>query len=224
MNAGAISSDSLDLQRFLPLMKFIAELLPNTEVILYDVISRTVFHVINPMDDEMTVGSPMRSVETNLLDNKVYKKQDYIVNYRALSKRQNKLKSATLFLRNSAREPVGILTVNQNVDHLVELRDFLNTLVSGQHPYDKVEGASFYNSFDISVSGMVSGAIHEELSRYAVKPDRLSQSEKLEIVHHLDKKGIFLVKGAIAELAESLHTTETSIYRYLNKLNGIKEN
>ena len=219
-----IPLSSSELQRFLPLMKFIAELVPDTEVILYDVISRTVFHVINPMDDEMVVGSSMRSVETSLLDNKVYEKQDYIMNYRALSKRQNKLKSATLFLRSPSRELVGILTVNQNVDHLVELRDFLNMMVSGQHPYDKVEGSSFYNSFDISVSGMVSGAIHEELSRYAVNPERLSQAEKLEIVHRLDQKGIFLVKGAIAELAESLRTTETSIYRYLNKLNGVKEN
>ena len=215
--------ESLELQRFVPLMKFIVDLMPNTEVVLYDVISRTVFHVINPLDEEMTVGSPMRSVETHLLDSRAYEKLDFVTNYRALSKRQNKLKSATLFLRSPVRKLVGILTVNQNVDQLVEFRDFLNTLVSGQHPYDEMEGPSFYNSFDISVSGMVSSAIRDELSHYAVSPSRLSQTEKLEIVHHLDQKGIFLVKGAIAELAESLQTTETTIYRYLNRLNGVKE-
>ena len=51
-----------------------------------------------------------------------------------------------------------------------------------------------------------------------MEPTRLSYQEKMEMVHSLDEKGIFLVKGAIAELAAALKTTETSIYRYLNKL------
>ena len=50
------------------------------------------------------------------------------------------------------------------------------------------------------------------------KPTRLSYQEKMEVVRTLDEKGIFLVKGAIAELAAALKTTETSIYRYLSKL------
>ena len=79
---------------------------------------------------------------------------------------------------------------------------------------------SFYSSFEVSVEGIVSTTIRKELDKYKVPPDRLSQQEKIEIVRCLDQQGIFLVKGAIVEVAKILLTTETSIYRYLNKLSN----
>ena len=68
------------------------------------------------------------------------------------------------------------------------------------------------------MEGLVTNTIQEELDRFGVEPTRLSYQEKMEVVRTLDEKGIFLVKGAIAELAAALKTTETSIYRYLSKL------
>ena len=65
---------------------------------------------------------------------------------------------------------------------------------------------------------LVTNAIREELDRYGVEPTRLSYQEKMEVVRSLDEKGIFLVKGAITELAAALKTTEVTIYRYINKL------
>ena len=64
----------------------------------------------------------------------------------------------------------------------------------------------------------VTNAIREELDRYGVEPTRLSYQEKMEVVRSLDEKGIFLVKGAITELAAALKTTEVTIYRYISKL------
>lgn len=210
------------MDRFLPLTQFISELAgPEAEVILYETDKRTVYHVINPFDEEMVVGSEMRSLERSLLEDRRYEQEDFIVNYRALSKQRNKLKSATMFLRDDSSQLAGILTVNVNVERLVELRDMLNVMISGYRPYDQ-QSPSFYNSFDVSVEGIVAKTIQEELARYNVAPTRLSQQEKLEIVSNLDQKGIFLVKGAIVELARFLHTTETTIYRYLNKLSAAK--
>ncbi len=211
-----------NMDRFLPLTKFIAEMVgPDAEVILYEVESRTVYHVINPFDDEMVAGSEMRSLERSFLEERRYEREDFIVNYRALSKQKNKLKSATIFLRSDDCRLVAVLTVNANVERLVEMRDMLDVMISGHRPYDQ-QSPSFYNSFDISVEGMVVNTIKDELAKYHVAPTRLSQQEKLEIVSSLDQKGIFLVKGAIAELAGFLHTTETTIYRYLNKLETAK--
>lgn len=210
------------MDRFLPVTKLIAELMgPDTEVILYSIEPRAVYHAINPMDEEMVVGSEMHSLERSFLEERRYEREDFVVNYRALSKRKNKLKSATLFLRDDRQNLVAMLTVNMNVDRLVEMRDMLDIMVSGQRPYDNRQGTPFYNSFDVSVEGMVTSTIQEELARYNVDPIRLSQQEKLEIVHSLDQKGIFLVKGAISELAAVLQTTETTIYRYLNKLSNL---
>ena len=209
-----------NLDRYIPVTEFIAEMMgPDTEVILYSVTDRSVYYVINPMDEEMVVGSGLRSLERRFLENRLYDHESFVVNYRALSKHRNKLKSATLFLRGDNRQLIAMLTVNANVDRLVELRDMLNEMVSGHRPYDNQHGTS-YNSFEVSVEGIVSTTIRKELDKYKVPPDRLSQQEKIEIVRCLDQQGIFLVKGAIVEVAKSLQTTETTIYRYLNKLSN----
>lgn len=210
-----------NLDRYIPVTEFIAEMMgPDTEVILYSVTDRSVYYVINPMDEEMVVGSGLRSLERRFLENRLYDHESFVVNYRALSKHRNKLKSATLFLRGDNRQLIAMLTVNANVDRLVELRDMLNEMVSGHRPYDNQHGTSFYNSFEVSVEGIVSTTIRKELDKYKIPPDRLSQQEKIEIVRCLDQQGIFLVKGAIVEVAKSLQTTETTIYRYLNKLSN----
>ena len=210
-----------NLDRYIPVTEFIAEMMgPDTEVILYSVTDRSVYYVINPMDEEMVVGSGLRSLERRFLENRLYDHESFVVNYRALSKHRNKLKSATLFLRGDNRQLIAMLTVNANVDRLVELRDMLNEMVSGHRPYDNQHGTSFYNSFEVSVEGIVSTTIRKGLDKYKVPPDRLSQQEKIEIVRCLDQQGIFLVKGAIVEVAKSLQTTETTIYRYLNKLSN----
>ena len=210
-----------NLDRYIPVTEFIAEMMgPDTEVILYSVTDRSVYYVINPMDEEMVVGSGLRSLERRFLENRLYDHESFVVNYRALSKHRNKLKSATLFLRGDNRQLIAMLTVNANVDRLVELRDMLNEMVSGHRPYDNQHGTSFYNSFEVSVEGIVSTTIRKELDKYKVPPDRLSQQEKIEIVRCLDQQGIFLVKGAIVEVAKSLQTTDPTIYRYLHKLSN----
>lgn len=50
-----------NLDRYIPVTEFIAEMMgPDTEVILYSVTDRSVYYVINPMDEEMVVGSGLR--------------------------------------------------------------------------------------------------------------------------------------------------------------------
>lgn len=210
----------MQLNQSIPMMKFMSEIMgPDTELVLYDTETMKASYVIHPLDEEMVAGSNMRSLERSFLENKVYEEKEYIVNYRALSKGKNKLKSATLFLKEEDGSLSGILTVNMNVDKLIELRDVLDVIVSGKGE-DKKKSQQFYDSFEISVEGMVKNAINAEVDRYGVEPSRLSHNEKMDIVRILDKRGIFLVKGAIGELASVLGTTETSIYRYLNKING----
>ena len=124
------------LDAILPLMRFFAEILgTNTEVVLYDVEDRVVYQVLNPLDDEMVPGSEMRSLERTFLESRIYEKEEFIVDYRAVSRSKHKLKSATFFLRNNPEKKLqGMITVNVNVERLVELRDILNVMISGSHP------------------------------------------------------------------------------------------
>ena len=41
-----------------------------------------------------------------------------------------------------------------------------------------------------------------------------------EIMDILNRKGVFLLKGSVSHVAQTLHSSEASIYRYLGKLNN----
>jgi len=207
--------------RFIPIVQFLAELQgPDTEIVLYDVETRKVCYVQNPFDEEMVIGSEMRALEKSFLETERYQKEDFIVNYRALSKREDRLKSATLFLKNRSGELCAIMTVNQKVDRLIDLRNYINNLISGPDEGDRRQRESFYEQFDVSVPDMVTQTIQEELKSLGVPVNRLDSREKMQLIRNLDAKGIFLVKGAVGELARLLETTETTVYRYISRLSS----
>ncbi|MEH7388541.1 helix-turn-helix domain-containing protein, partial [Bacillus sp. JJ1521] len=130
---------------------------------------------------------------------------------------RNKLRSASYFIKNSEDELIGILTINYKVDELIELRSTLNRLISGSEQFT-FKGENFYESFNLSFEDLMNNTIQDALKKYNVPPDRLSHDEKLDLIRTLDEKGTFLLKGSVAELAKVLQTSETSIYRYINKL------
>lgn len=199
---------------------FIAELLgPEAEVLVYDVPKKTAVYAVNPLED-IREGSPMGSPETDYLAAGLDKKQNFAVNYRALSKSRHKLKSASLFLRDEKGRTAAVLTVNIRVDKYIELREMINVMIRGQRPEEQEIQDGFYFGQEVTFLEIMQKAILDELGKYAAAPNRLSYQERISLIEALHKKGVFNVKGAVTELARLLETTETSIYRYLNKLPG----
>lgn len=206
------------MQNFTTFARFLSVFLgPDVEIVLYSVPDNCVYSVMNPLDPEMTSGSKIRRLEQTLIDENVWKKEDFLVNYRSLSTKNAKLKSATYFIASDDKKEIyGVITINMVVDKLLELRDYLNKIITGYSPFK--DEKCFLGSVVLSVDDMVTASIDGEIKKYGVDGYRLSSNEKLSIVKNLDQKGVFLVKGAIAELANKFGTTETTVYRYINRI------
>lgn len=65
---------------------------------------------------------------------------------------------------------------------------------------------------------MAEDAVANELSRLGVSADRLTPEERLKIVASLKEGGIFLLKGAVKDVAAALSCSQASIYRHLAQL------
>ncbi|MFJ5621663.1 transcriptional regulator [Peribacillus loiseleuriae] len=207
-----------ELVSYIPMIKFFARFLgTDAEVILYDTKKEMVVLIENPYNSEIGVGSTIPDLEKKFLKQELYKEEESIVNYRAFSSDRKKLRSATHFIKNENSELIGMLTINYKVDELIELRSLLNRIISGSEPI-QYKGENFYESFNLSFEDLMNNTIQEALTNFKVPPERLSHDEKMELIQMLDEKGTFLLKGSIAELAKILHTSETSIYRYISKL------
>lgn len=206
------------LDSYIPMIQFFARFLgTDAEVILYDTNKDKVVYVENSFNPEFGVGSPIPDMEKKFINNGLYKEEESVVNYRAFSSERKKLRSATHFIKNSRQELIGVLTINFKVDELIELRSLLNRLISGSEPI-QYKGENFYESFNLTFEDLMNNTIQETLTNFNVSPERLSHDERMELIRMLDEKGVFLMKGSITELAKILHTSETSIYRYINKL------
>ena len=57
-----------------------------------------------------------------------------------------------------------------------------------------------------------------ELERLGVPADRLTSEERLQIIDALEKSGIFLLKGAVKDVAAGLGCSQASVYRYLSHI------
>ena len=53
-------------------------------------------------------------------------------------------------------------------------------------------------------------------SNNGLDPLHMTSQEKIEVVHVLQEKGVFKMKGAVAEAARELQVSEPTIYRYLH--------
>ncbi|MEH7383467.1 helix-turn-helix domain-containing protein [Bacillus sp. JJ1533] len=207
-----------NLSSYIPLIKFFGQFLgTDAELILYDTKKEMIEFVYNPFNSGIKEGSPIPEMEKRFISQELFKQEEFIVNYRAFSSERNKLRSASYFIKNSEGELIGILTINYKVDELIELRSTLNRLISGSEQFT-FKGENFYESFNLSFEDLMNNTIQDALKKYNVPPDRLSHDEKMDLIRTLDEKGTFLLKGSVAELAKVLQTSETSIYRYINKL------
>ncbi|MCT4633038.1 MAG: PAS domain-containing protein [Firmicutes bacterium] len=208
------------INRYIPLIKFISEFLgSDVEVVLSDAKKMKIVYVSENAESTLSVGDAIRTVEEKFITEKLYEKSDYISNYRAIRDGNTKLRSSTYFIKDEEGTVLGLITMNLKVDKYIDFRDILDKLVNGESNYSNpaIE-KTIVESFEPSFDQMMSEAISEVLSQYNTAPERMTVEEKMEIIQKLDKRGTFLIKGSIGELAKAFDTTETTIYRYINRL------
>ena len=51
-----------------------------------------------------------------------------------------------------------------------------------------------------------------------VAADRISPEERLAVVTALEGRGVFKLKGAVEDVADALHCSRATVYRYLSQL------
>ena len=63
---------------------------------------------------------------------------------------------------------------------------------------------------------MAGDAVGRELIRLGVTADRLTPDERMQIIASLENGGIFLLKGAVKDVADALHCSQAVSYTHLD--------
>ena len=83
---------------------------------------------------------------------------------------------------------------------------------------------SIIENISSSISEATDNAVKSSLENSFMPVDRLNQEEKIEIVRDLESKGVFMLKGAVSEVAEKLSVSEATLYRYIRIVSNEKKN
>lgn len=222
--------DKNTFKQYSSLVNFLGKALgPDYEIALHDVQpnSKSIVAIANGHISGRDIGAPMTNLGLEIIANKEYKNKDYILNYNGASKDHRVLRSSTFFIKDDLEELVGMLCINFDDKRYTELSDRILQLC---HPNKLIEQNSKYNSVDSivqnstetfseSIEEVTDTVLSKVLENSNIPVDRLTQDERLHIVDILDKKGVFMLKGAVSTVADKLSCSEPSIYRYLAKIN-----
>lgn len=216
---GDVMSEALN--QYIPVIRFLGAMLgQDVEIVLYDMADMKVLYVENAFDSDMKPGSDMRSIEKNMIVKKLYRKKDSELHYRTMSRGKHyKLTSSTHFIKDDKKALIGVLTFNFRVDQLIEARNLLEALVNGPRKATTKVDKMFFENIEDTTDEFIKNTISEEIHLFHKIPGKFTYHEKMLLMQRLEKKGVLLMKGSVAEIARQLRTTETSIYRYITKLN-----
>ncbi|MDR1873503.1 MAG: PAS domain-containing protein [Synergistaceae bacterium] len=218
------------VRSYLPLVDFLAEVVgPNSEIVLHDLSNEesSLVAIRNGGLSGRDVGAPITDFAKHVLQHGRHEGKNFITNYLGKAGSAGKfLKSSTFFIRDDNDEIIGLLGINTDLSALSEAHRVLGQFLAIDEDINGDSAPSSTNANTnastnadandhFSVREMVLSVMEQVLDSYGVDPARMTADEKKEAVEALNKKGIFLLKGVISDVASRLDVSEQTIYRYL---------
>lgn len=224
------------LQSYIKLTEFLGHALgPDYEVALHDLTdkNRSIIAIANRHVSGRQVGAPLTNVALKILRDGSYEDSDYLIHYRGQSATGKTLRCSTLFIK-SGEELIGMLCINyddsryravsEEILRLCHPDSFVETnfQLDEDHVTELSSGEQ-EETFQNSIDAVAADAVTRELERAGVSAEQLSADKRLQIIQNLESSGVFLLKGAVTDVAEALGCSKASIYRYISQVKSDKK-
>ncbi len=199
----------------IPMVEFIARTYgENCEVILHDLrdLDKSIVAIKNNHITGRQIGGTITDFALKLIHEKSWEERDFIINYKGrIPGKSENIRASTFFIKDEEGEIIAMLCMNVDLTSLSLAHKIIGNLMFIEED-NKNDEEVLRNT---SITDMLHELITDVLKNYPRAPSLLIMDEKKEIVKKLNEKGVFLLKGAVAEVAMRLETSEQTIYRYL---------
>lgn len=216
------------LMKYIPIVDFLAEILgKNSEIVLHDLtnLDSSILAIRNNYLTKRKVGDPATDYVLRMVKQGIDDESDYSINYRGISNRDNKkLKSASLYIRKE-KELIGMICVNTDETIFDELTNNITIIERLLHTYkqnDETETIT-NETFSRSIEEMAENEVMEmSIAKGGLSVNSFKQEDKFDVIKNLHDSGFFLLKGSVPEIAQILHISEPTVYRYLQNIKSGK--
>ena len=217
------------LDSYIPLVEFLGQALgKHCEVVLHDLTNaeHSIVAIANGHLSGRKVGGPATDFVLKLMQQEKQEQAQFVVDYHGKASNGHIFRSSSYFIKDADGTVVGVLCLNYDVQPYLDARAMIDeNILHGLHvddfapqepvprqPVKAVE--TLYKTAGDTSTNMIA----KRLAAYPVAPDRLSMDERVQLIENLNQDGLFLLKGGIPILAETLGVSEPTIYRYLNRI------
>lgn len=212
------------MEHYEKLVHFLGNVLsPNCEIALLDLRANKncITAIANGHISGRTVGAPITNLALQIINTNAWKETDSQCNYLGLTKDNNHLRSSSYFIKDN-NELIGMLCINIDISPYEHLSKSIMQMACAnciETPLELLDSLNLsHEKFTNNLSDTIDTMLKENVDLASIPVNRLTQDEKIAIVATLHKNGVFHIKGAVANVAERLHCSEATIYRYLNKV------
>ncbi|MEW6661878.1 MAG: helix-turn-helix transcriptional regulator [Bacillota bacterium] len=161
------------------------------------------------------VGAPI----TNIVLEALKRNRDHtpdLYNYGSKTKDGKILKSSTIFIRESGKI-IGCLCLNFDLTEfkLAEqiLHEFCTVAELKQTGLSEVQ-----EQFAQDVGEVLKSMVENVIEHVGTPVALMHKEEKVTVVQLLEERGVFLIKGAVEYVAQSLGVSKYTIYNYLDEV------
>ncbi|MDR1979393.1 MAG: PAS domain-containing protein [Synergistaceae bacterium] len=208
------------LQAWVPLVDFLADAFGSTcEVVLHDL--RNIEHSIIAIRNNHITGRKIGDSLSDYALEVIHKQsrnpnKNYVASYYGTLEESGKiLRLSSFLIYDEENELMGLLALNMDFSALEEARNIIDGFINNMEKLPQAAGREEKSMhFNLSEDYMPS-VIAQMIESCGVEPMRMTLEEKRSLVEQLQLKGIFLLKGAVTEVANKLEVSEQTVYRYL---------
>ena len=232
MGASQLMRISVDEKRevhpYLNNMKSVAEgifqfLGKEAEVVLHDLSKpeESIIFIAGELTDR-EIGGPITDVGLKRLRDE--NEPNDVLNYKNELEDGRILKSSTMFVTDDNGQVLGCLCVNYNITDLYMVENTIKNFCALDNQKKKstndtdTQHEIFADDINDVMEKMLSNAI-----KNVEKPiPYMEKNDKIKVIEYLDKKGAFMIKGAVDHTAEKLNVSRYTIYNYLKEVDNNK--
>ncbi|WP_339226050.1 PAS domain-containing protein [Oceanobacillus sp. FSL K6-2867] len=144
---------------------------------------------------------------------------DMLYNYTKKTTDGKVLKCFSILIRNDQGEIIGSFGMNFDLGKLLNAKTVIDEFTRGYELNSVSEDRPLVNESVVSILHQI---IYNTIEEYGIAVSEMSKEDKIEIVHFLEEKQVFLIKGAINYVAETLNVSRFTIYNYLDEIRSRK--
>lgn len=200
---------------FEPVVDAIAETFgKNCEVVLHDLtdLEHSIVKIANGHITGRKVGDPITDLGLRTL--KSHSKDGYLCkSYPTKAKDGRPLKSNSVLIRDPNGNIVGALCINLDITAYNYIMDVISQICSFSTTEYEIK-----ETFENDVERLLDNIINEVIGKRKKTILKIDSSEKEAIIRELEDRGVFMIKGAMKKVSETLGISKVSLYKYLESI------